>query len=60
MKRTKTIQLSNLFYICSWSTLEGAYIQALSINNLLNIHLVYDEGKFDESQIGQRLLFGSF
>jgi len=44
-------------YKCGWSPLEGSEFPASIKNTFVNGRLVYGNGGFDESQMGQRLEF---
>lgn len=52
-----TIQTENILYKCRWSPLEGKTLKGKVTNTFVNGHLVYQNGVFDESIKGQRLLF---
>jgi len=42
---------------CGWSPFEGATFHSKVTHTFVNGNLVYDNGKFDESKKGQRLMF---
>src|SRR6187200_2401295 len=46
-----------ILYKCGWSPLENFVFPASISKTFVSGHLVYDEGKWDESQKGQRLIF---
>lgn len=48
---------SNLMYKCGWSPFEGQTFQSSITHTFVNGHLVYNNGKLNESQKGKRLLF---
>lgn len=52
-----TIKKENILYKCGWSPLEGENFPAAITHTFVNGHLVYENGIFNESQMGQRLLF---
>ncbi|MBN2639814.1 MAG: dihydroorotase [Bacteroidales bacterium] len=52
-----TVTKENLFYKCAWSPFEGQRFSARVKKTFVNGSLVYDEGRFDESFRGMRLLF---
>lgn len=52
-----TVTKQNLLYKCGWSPFEGHTFKSTIEKTFVNGHLVYDGGKFNESQKGQRLLF---
>lgn len=47
----------SLWYKCGWSPFEGEEFGTQILKTFVNGHLVYDEGVFDESQSGMRLVF---
>jgi len=55
--RGTTIKKENILYKCGWSPLEGENFPAAITHTFVNGHLVYENGKFNESQMGQRLKF---
>ncbi|MCD6020087.1 MAG: dihydroorotase [Bacteroidetes bacterium] len=48
---------ASLLYKCGWSPFEGYTFSSSIQKTIVNGHLVYDTGKFDESKKGQRLSF---
>lgn len=52
-----TITKDNILYKCGWSPLEGSSFPFSIHATFVNGHLVFHEGKFNESQNGQRLQF---
>ncbi|KAL9648235.1 hypothetical protein ABK040_009239 [Willaertia magna] len=52
-----TVEKSNILYKCGWSPFEGHTFKSKVVKTFVNGHLVYDQGKFDESIKGERLLF---
>ena len=52
-----TITKENILYKCGWSPLEGTQFPYQIQSTFVNGHLVYNNGVFDESQNGHRLLF---
>ncbi len=57
LNKANTVQKSNLLYKCGWSPFEGHTFKSSVRRTFVNGHLVYNEGKFDETMKGQRLLF---
>lgn len=55
-KPTKVTKES-LFYKCAWSPFEGHTFKSRIEKTFVNGHLVYNNGKIDESQFGKRLTF---
>ena len=51
------VNKSNLLYKCKWSPFEGQRFNSKVTHTLVNGHLVYQHGSFDESKQGKRLLF---
>lgn len=52
-----TVDPSNILYKCGWSPFQGTTFHSQVTHTFVNGHLVYDNGKFNESQKGKRLLF---
>jgi dihydroorotase len=57
MNRESDVLDRNTLYKCGWSPLEGVRFPASVVNTFVNGHLIYGNGKFDESQRGRRLEF---
>lgn len=57
LNKPQTVTKSNLLYKCGWSPFEGHTFKSSVEKTFVNGHLVYDNGVFDESKIGHRLLF---
>ncbi|MBK9328218.1 MAG: dihydroorotase [Sphingobacteriales bacterium] len=51
------VEESNILYKCSWSPLEEREFRGKVKQTFVSGHLAYNNGHFDESQKGQRLLF---
>ena len=51
------VSQDNILYQCGWSPLEGMNLPASVSHTFISGHLVYENGRFDESQKGQRLSF---
>jgi len=60
LNKDETVDKSNILYKCGWSPFEGYTFNSAIEKTFVNGHLVYDHGKFDESQKGARLQFGKF
>lgn len=56
-RRQWTVRHDNILYKCGWSPFEGVDFQSSVLKTWVNGNLVYDDGAFDESVRGQRLLF---
>lgn len=54
-----TVDPSNILYKCGWSPFQGTTFHSQITHTFVNGHLVYDNGKFNESRKGKRLLFES-
>lgn len=52
-----TVDKSNILYKCGWSPLEGQTFSSKITHTIVNGHLAYENGIFDESVKGKRLLF---
>ena len=48
---------SNILYKCGWSPFEGHEFKSKIMKTFVNGRLVFDEGRFDESVRGMRLMF---
>ncbi|HQO88830.1 MAG TPA: dihydroorotase [Chitinophagales bacterium] len=51
------VNKENILYHCGWSPLEQHTFKGKVVNTFVNGQLVYDNGNFDESKKGERLLF---
>nr|MBC7611789.1 dihydroorotase [Pseudopedobacter sp.] len=52
-----TVQKSNILAKCGWSPFEGQKFNSKITHTFVSGHLAYDDGKFDESTLGERLRF---
>ena len=52
-----TVNKNNILYKCGWSPLENTSFKSKVISTIINGHLVYNNGVFDESKKGMRLFF---
>ncbi|MFP5041763.1 dihydroorotase [Parasediminibacterium sp. JCM 36343] len=57
MNQPYTVSKENILYKCGWSPLEGTTMPASITHTFVNGHLVYENGRFDETVKGERLLF---
>ncbi|HEX4887120.1 MAG TPA: dihydroorotase [Luteibaculaceae bacterium] len=57
LNRPYTVSKENILYKCGWSPFEGHTFQSTILKTFVNGHLVFDDGRFDESIKGQRLAF---
>ena len=51
------VEKENILYKCGWSPFEGVTFKSRVTHTWVNGHLVYEQGKFDESKKGMRLKF---
>ena len=56
-KSSWMVETGNLYYKCGWSPFEGQHFNHKVTHTLVNGHLVYENGQFDETKKGERLLF---
>lgn len=56
-KNPWTVNQSNILYKCGWSPFNGQNFSHKIISTFVNGKLVYNNGKFDETQKGERLQF---
>jgi dihydroorotase len=52
-----TVHRENILYKCGWSPFEGQEFTASVESTIVNGHLAFHNGHFNQSQMGQRLLF---
>jgi dihydroorotase len=57
LNKPSTVTKENILYKCGWSPLENFIFPASVSHTFVNGQLVYDNGKWNETQMGQRLLF---
>jgi dihydroorotase len=51
------VQNSNVYYKCEWTPFDGTKFSSTVEKTFVNGHLAYDNGIFDESKLGERLIF---
>jgi len=51
------VDQNNIYYKCGWSPFEGFTFSSIVTHTFVNGNLVFNEGRFDESVRGERLLF---
>lgn len=56
-KKTATVSKENVLYKCGWSPFEGDSFSHSVTHTWVNGNLVYENGIFDESNRGMRMLF---
>lgn len=59
LKQQTVINKDNILYKCAWSPLEGETFPASVTHTFVNGNLVYGNGQWNESQMGQRLEFNT-
>ena len=57
LDQVSKVSEENILYKCGWSPFEGFEFPGAVTHTFVNGHLVYEQGKFDESIKGQRLSF---
>lgn len=57
LNKPTTVNKQNILYKCAWSPFEGHSFKSSIEKTFVNGHLVFDNGKIDESMFGQRLIF---
>jgi dihydroorotase len=56
-RQKTTVTPDNILYKCGWSPLTGTTFNAAISHTFVNGHLAWHQGRFDETQKGQRLFF---
>lgn len=51
------VKKDNILYKCGWSPFEGQVFKSRITHTLISGHLAYNDGEFDETVKGKRLLF---
>ena len=51
------VKKDNIFYKCGWSPFEGETFNTKITHTLINGHIAYEHGNFNESRNGMRLTF---
>ena len=59
LHKATLVSKENLLYKCGWSPFEDYTFDTSIEKTFVNGHLVYDNGKFDESKFGERLKFNA-
>jgi dihydroorotase len=60
MNRPWTVEKSNILAKCGWSPFEGTTFSSQITHTFVSGHLAFENGKFDETQKGERLHFDRF
>lgn len=59
LQQATTVEKDNIYYKCGWSPFEEHTFPAAVTHTFVNGHLAYQNGVFNETEKGQRLLFGN-
>lgn len=57
LNESTTVSKDNIHYQCGWSPLEGQTLRSQITHTIVSGHLAYQNGTFDESVQGKRMLF---
>ncbi len=57
LEKSWEVNKSNIHYKCGWSPFEGQAFKGQVSSTIVSGHLAYHEGTFNESKMGERLLF---
>lgn len=57
LNKATQVTKESLLYKCGWSPFEGHQFKSSIEKTFVNGHLVYDQGKIDESAVGSRIIF---
>ncbi|RYF91716.1 MAG: dihydroorotase [Chitinophagaceae bacterium] len=57
LNKPQTILSNNVHYKCGWTPLQGFQMPATITHTMVNGNLIYENGRFNESHKGQRILF---
>lgn len=57
LNKATQVTKESLLYKCGWSPFEGHQFKSRIEKTFVNGHLVYDQGKIDESTVGSRITF---
>ncbi|MBD0378029.1 MAG: amidohydrolase family protein, partial [Flavisolibacter sp.] len=57
LDKSTTVSKENVLFKCRWSPFEGFTFPAAITHTFVNGHLIYDNGRWNESVKGKRLLF---
>jgi dihydroorotase len=59
LNKQTIVNKDNILYKCGWSPLEGTALPASVTHTFVNGHMVYGNGRWNESQMGLRLEFNT-
>ncbi|WP_066837008.1 dihydroorotase [Rufibacter ruber] len=57
LEQNYTVKRADVYYKCGWSPLEGQELAGVVTHTIVSGHLAYQNGQFDESKRGERVLF---
>lgn len=57
LNESTTVTKENVYYQCGWSPLEGQTLHSKITHTIVSGHVAFQEGTFDESVTGKRMLF---
>lgn len=57
LQKNTTVEKSNILYKCGWSPFEGTTFHSAITHTFVSGHLAFENGTFDETRKGERLLF---
>ena len=57
LNESTTVTKENVYYQCGWSPLEGQTLRSKITHTIVSGHVAFQEGTFDESVTGKRMLF---
>ena len=57
LNESTTVTKENVYYQCGWSPLEGQTLHSKITHTIVSGHLAFQDGTFDESVTGKRMLF---
>jgi dihydroorotase len=57
LNKKYTVTSESILSKCGWSPFEGQTFHSVVTHTFVNGHLVYENGKFDESKKGERMSF---
>ncbi len=57
LKKEQTVKKENILYKCGWSPFEGTTFSSSILTTFVNGNIIYNQGKFNHTIKGKRLLF---
>ena len=57
LNKPYTVSKENIYYKCNWSPFEGKSFRSSVTHTIVSGHVAYENGRFDESKTGERLMF---